>query len=267
MEAALRFVSEQTGLALLLLGVVLVLAAWVPYSLKLKGLTLGNPTQRWSKGVVSILGLALLIVGVYLSYAKANENPIFKPTIDEYLSYISLYGTQKECESGSCRLEYFSSGEFRTPWPTEARYVGRIKTSGRIDKFRSIPPFDVLNPEQYPNNPTYLEFAISPRPGSERALRAQTDLTITKTLLAAQGKVGAHLPYFAKKATMIVDFRTLGFTVTKQLSARLETAGGGGVQRTGLVDPVRWDFAEGKVVSVTATNIPANSSLVLVWGE
>ena len=267
MEHMLKFLTEQTGLALILLAVLLIAAAWITFSINLRWLTIRNPARRSGKIGLSIVGALVLLLGFYLTYTSAVDGPIWKPTVTEYLSYVSLHGDREMCEAGGCKLEFFISGEYRTPSFVEAKYIDRIKTSGRIEKFRSVPPYKILNPEQYPRNPTYLEFAIDPTRPSDRIIQGQAEVTIINKLTPEAGKVATHLPYDTRKASMIVDFRALKFQIMRQLSARIETVHTDGIQRTGVIDPVRRDFANGLVVSVSGKDIPAGSSLVLVWGE
>jgi hypothetical protein len=65
---------------------------------------------------------------------------------------------------------------------------------------------------------------------------------------------------------MVVAFRPLGFRVTEQLTAIVESEGRGGIQRTGRIDPIRRDFSNGYLITVSARDIPANSNLILKWG-
>ncbi|UYN96670.1 MAG: hypothetical protein KIT25_06995 [Enhydrobacter sp.] len=264
MDTALKFVSEQTGLALLLLGVGILVAAWLP--IQLGTFSLQPPTTS-GKIVLSAVGALVVFLGLYLFLEAAPGGPVLKPTIIDHTTHVVLHGNEAPCRAGQCRVRYFITGEFRTPPFSEARFVDRIKTGGRIDSFETVPPYDNLIPNQFPGNPTFLQFAIKPQKPGGRVLVAQAELTLLNVLSPERGKIGAHLPYYTRKATMIVDFRALGFKPTKQVKGHIETPVEGGVQRTGFIYPTRLDFSGGLVISLQASDIPAESSFVLTWGD
>lgn len=267
MTEILKFALENVPATVVAFGVIVLAITWIPFTFTKRGVTVSNPVKTTARVVLSVLGTGLLGVGIYLLITPREDIEITRPTITEYYGYTSLHGGPLECGIGQCEMRSLGSVVFRTPKGTEAKYVGRIKVGGAIKSFRTQPPHVVQNPNSFPGNPTLLDFAISPRAAGERVLHAQGELLAVNKLSAENGKVGHHLPYDTKLATVIVDFRTLGFKLAKQVSVTIETPNRDGQLLTGYLEPIRREFSDGQVILISAREVPANSSVIVSWGQ
>jgi hypothetical protein len=267
MAELLKAALENVPGAAVLIGIVLIAVTWIPFSVQKRGITVSNPVRITARVFLSGLGVVLIAGGVYLIITPRDDIEITQPTISEYYGYTSLGGSQSDCASGRCEMRSFGSVVFRTPKGVEARYIGRIKSGGAIKSFRTQPPHTVQNPNSYPGNPTLLDFAINPRSSGDRVLNAQGDLLVLQKITTTNGKVGHHLPYLTRLATVIVDFRPLGFEISRQVSVTVETTNSAGQLVPGLIEPVRREFADGKVILLTARDVPAGSSVIVGWGQ
>lgn len=268
MKDVLDFVSGNFYIALCLIGVAIAVLPWLPFRVSIGGFTASQPKTMSAKVVLCAIGVVLIGVAALLAHRQISRPEVLtEPTITQYFSYVTLEGSLNECSSGKCLMNYYTSGTFETPPGIPARYVGRVKTGGAIRKFHSDPEHEVLNKEQYPNNPTLLDFAISPQKPTDTSLKIQAELVIENKITPEQGKVGFHLPYHTNNIVAMIDFRHLGFKVTQQFAARIESKLDNGALITGYVDPVLRTFSEGTVVVLQASDLEAGSSLLLTWGN
>jgi hypothetical protein len=269
LKALLELFPSRAPYLLMLLGLAAVLAGVVPFKIDKGGWTVRNPTSRGSRALLLAIGLSVLAGSVYavIKIDDAEIARLAKKRVSSYFSYATISGTESDCLSGKCRLSFRDSAMVLAPKGQDVSYEGRVKTAGRIVFFNTTPRADILNPEQYPANPTYVEFRIRPASSTDRQLQAQGEAVIENTFSATKGKVGPHLPYFTEYAVFVLDLRALNFKIQAQVEPKIETRRQDGSLVSGYVVPRINVFEDGKVFVVTATNVDAGSSLYVSWGQ
>jgi hypothetical protein len=253
----------------MLLGVVAVLAAIIPFRIDRDGWTLRNPTTKGARAGLFTVGLLILATSVYAvtQVDDAELARLSKKRVSSYFSYVTITGTETDCLAGRCRLAFRDSALILAPKGQDVSYEGRVKTSGKIVSFNTSPRADILNAEQYPANPTYVEFRIRPASPDDRLLEAKGEAVIERSFSATNGKVGPHLPYFTEYAVFVLDLRSLGFKIQSQVEPKIETRRSDGSLVSGYVNPRLNVFENGRVFVITATNVAAGSSLYVSWGQ
>jgi hypothetical protein len=147
-----------------------------------------------------------------------------------------------------------------------ARYEDRIKCSLGILKVETVPAFTTRNPLQYPDNPTLLELAIEPIPSSSRTLFARGMANIRGgPRMDEKGKVGPHIPYFAQNVFVVIDYSRISKEPLPHMRPELESMDEKkGIRQFGSPDPEMRVWGEG-LATITATNVPKDSEVVLRW--
>lgn len=269
LKALLELLSTRAPYFALPVGLLLMVASLVPFRFQRAGWVLRNPTawtSRLALGLVGALVFALGLFGAFKVDSVAIEKLATK-RLASYFSYITISGAESDCESGKCLLTFRDSTLVLAPKGTEASYEGRVKTGGRITSFSTIPRAEILNPEQFPANPTLAEFRIRPARSSDTQLQAQGEAVIETKFSAAAGKVGPHLPYSTDYVVVVVDMRAMQFSLRSQIVPKIETRREDGTQISGYVTPTMNVFEGGKVVVLTAREVAAGSSVYITWGQ
>ncbi len=210
--------------------------------------------------------VSLIAIGVLLVPTRSVISKMLDPEQDEivyYTAYVSVEGDEETCAKGECALRYKVAGLFRAAAGKKARYVDRVKTNGRIESLVTVPAHVVLNPGQYPANPTYMEFAI---PAQSNTVEPRAELVLRKSMTPQVGKIGLHLPYRTKALSVMVDLTRLGFQPNGQISASTEVLRDDGVSDAGS-DLAFKSFQNGKFLITTARELPPRTSIVIKWGE
>ena len=265
------YVIEKLPYFLGVVGVLLLVAAVLKFSIQKAGVHVQSPNLG-GRVILGILG-ALLIgvaVGLYVVQAKKLDlgpRPPAPKFLSEYYSYISVAGSEADCRSAKCQVRYFDTATVKTTDGSEAKFVGRIKAKTQIIKLVTTPRYTILNPEQYPENPTLLEFAIPPLKKTDTVLQAHGEALIENEYTPERGKIGPFLPYYAENVVVVVDLRGLDFTLKSNLQARIEARRADGTSVSGHIEPKLRLFADGRVAVISAQNLPAQSSVLLFWGE
>jgi hypothetical protein len=268
LKALLELFPSRAPYLFILLGVATLLAAIVPFRIEKAGWALRNPSSRGARAALLAVGLCILAASLYAATRvdDAELSRLAKKRVSSYFSYVTISGTEADCVAGRCRLVFRDSALILAPKGEDASYEGRVKTSGRIVAFSTSPRADILNPEQYPANPTYVEFRIRAASPDDRQLEAKGEAVIERAFSPTSGKVGPHLPYFTEYAVFVLDLRSLGFKIQSQVEPKIETRRSDGSLISGYVNPRLNVFEDGKVFVVTATNVAAGSSLYVSWG-
>lgn len=269
LKALLELFPSRAPYLLMLVGLAAMLAGLVPFRIDKGGWAIRNPTTKASRALLLGIGLAIFAGSVFavIKVDDAELARLAKKRVSSYFSYATISGTESDCAAGKCRLSFRDSAFVLAPKGQDASYEGRVKTAGRIVSFSTTPRADILNPEQYPANPTYVEFRIRPANAADRELQAQGEAVIENTFSATKGKVGPHLPYFTEYAVFVLDLRALNFKIQAQVEPKIETRRQDGSLVSGYVVPRMNVFENGKVFVVTATNMDAGSSLYVSWGQ
>lgn len=269
LKALLELFPSRAPYLFMLLGVVVVLAGVIPFRIDKAGWTVRNPTTARARGLLLAIGLSILAASIYavIKVDDAEIARLAKKRVSSYFSYATISGTEADCNAGKCRLSFRDSAFVLAPKGEDVSYEGRAKTAGRIVSFSTTPRADILNPEQYPSNPTYVEFRIRPASPDDRQLQAQGEVVIENTFSATKGKVGPHLPYFTEYAVFVLDLRALDFKLQAQVEPKIETRRHDGSLVSGYVTPRMNVFENGKVFVITAANVAAGSSVYVSWGQ
>ena len=269
LKALLELFPTRAPYLFVMLGVVIVLAGILPFNFEKGGWKIQNPRTWSSRLILSLLGSIIVGASMYAA-AKTDDaeiSRISKKRIASYFSYITITGTESDCSAGKCILSFRDSALVLAPKGKDVSYEGRAKTGGRIISFETIPRATILNPEQYPGNPTYLEFRIPPASSGDRQLRAQGEIVIETKFSALKGKVGPHLPYLTDYVVVVIDMRALNFKIQAQVEPKLEIKREDGSQVSGYDVPRLNVFEDGKVFVLTAKDVEANSSVYISWGK
>jgi hypothetical protein len=221
---------------------------------------------RWVFATVLAVGIFSGLSLAMQHYLNLDIDLYSQKTLKYYSSYVTLAGTSEECRRAKCRITYHDSAFLVGPRGAELSYEGRAMTSGRILSMRTSPPYEVMNPNQWPDNPTVLMFKISPASRKDRILQATGELLAEATFSSESGKVGPHLPYDARYVVFVLDLRGLGFEL-RNLEPQIETRRYDGKLLAGYASPRMTLLENGKIVVVTASNLPAGSSVYVKWGQ
>ena len=240
-----------------------------------------KPNRRLQKGGF----LALIGLLIPLAIALVQYGPTWKefmrdslqdggPTgrkLSYYIAYLTLEDIPDAiADQPNVRLIYNVSAQMYANDSAKLFYTDRIQASKGIDYAKSSPPLTILNTTQYPdNNRALLEFRIDPVERNLKKFEFDGIASMKILLEAEKGKFGPHIPINADMVSLRVDFsRLTKFQIPKDISARVE----GRNQQGGLQYNVRpvitnnW-MKDNKTFSVVATNLPDDSSVVLVWGD
>lgn len=269
LKALLELFPSRAPYLFILLGVVAVLASIVPFRVDKAGWSLRNPRGRGDRVGLFSVGILVLAASIYAVTRTddAELARLSKKRVSSYFSYVTISGTESDCLAGRCRLAFRDSALVLAPKGQDVSYEGRVKTSGKIVAFSTSPRADILNPEQYPANPTYVEFRIRPASPEDRQLEAKGEVVVERTRSATNGKVGPHLPYFTEYAVFVLDLKPLGFKIQAQVEPKIETRRSDGSLVSGYINPRLNVFEDGRVFVVTATNVAPGSSLYVLWGS
>ncbi|MGE3916816.1 MAG: hypothetical protein AB7F78_14085 [Hyphomicrobiaceae bacterium] len=183
-----------------------------------------------------------------------------------YSSHVVLSGTEEECRQTRCRISYHDTAFLSGPKGADLSYEGRAMTSGRIISMKTNPPHEIMNPNQWPDNPTVLMFRIPPASAGDRVLQIAGELQAEATFSAESGKVGPHFPYDTRYAVFLLDIRGLRFEL-KNLEAQIEVRRDDGKLVAGYSSPKLTILEDGKLILATASNLVAGSSLYVKWGK
>lgn len=269
LKALLEILPSRLPYVSFIIGLLFLTIGLLPFKIIRSGWEIKSPSTKVSRLITIVLGILLTCLSLYiiiiaddLELSRAS-----KKRLAYYFSYVTLTGTESECRDGKCRILYHDSALVVSPYGKDCSYSGRIKSSGNILYFKSKPMHEILNPEQYPNNPAYLEFRIRPANQSDRKLMVQGEAAIETKLSANKGKIGPHLPYDADHVVFILDFRGLDFKIQKQIEPKIETKRDDSTLLSGYQDPRLSIFEDGNVFVLTASNVLAGSSVYLSWGQ
>lgn len=269
LKALLELFPSRAPYLFMLVGVAAILAGVVPFKIDKGGWTIRNPTTKAARSLLLVVGLLIAAGSLYavIRIDDAEIARLSKKRITSHFSYATISGTEADCSAGKCRLSFRNSAFVVAPQGQDVSYEDRVKTAGRILSFSTTPRADILNPEQYPGNPTYVEFRIRPASPDDRHLQAQGEAVIENTFSASKGKVGPHFPYFTEYAVFVLDLRALDFKLQAQVEPKIETRRKDGSLVSGYIVPRMSVFEGGKVFVLTATDVAAGSSLYVSWGQ
>lgn len=269
LKALLELLPSRLPYIFILFGIVAVIAALVPFRIDKAGWTIRNPSTGAARFGLLSIG-AVTAGGSLYAVTQVDDTEIArlsKKRISSFFSYVTISGTEADCAAGRCRLAFRNSVLVVAPKGQDVSYEDRVKTSGRIVEFNTSPRADILNPEQFPGNPTYVEYRIRPSSPEDRQLEAKGEAVIERAFSAKSGKVGPHLPYFTEYAVFVLDTNSLGFKIESQIEPKIETRRQDGSLVSGYVNPRLNVFEDGRVFVITARNLAAGSSLYVTWGK
>jgi hypothetical protein len=269
LKALLELFPSRAPYIFMLFGIVVVVTAIVPFRIDKAGWTVRNPTTKGARLSLFAIGILILATSVFtvIRVDDAELSRLGQKRVSSYFSYVTISGTEADCLAGRCRLAFRDSALVLAPKGQDVSYEGRVKTSGKIVSFSTSPRADILNPEQYPANPTYLEFRIRPASPEDRQLEAKGEAVIEREFSPTNGKVGPHLPYSTEYAVFVLDLRALGFKIQSQVEPKIETRRSDGSLVSGYINPRLSIFEDGRIFVITATNVAAGSSLYVSWGQ
>jgi Putative serine esterase (DUF676) len=220
---------------------------------------------RWI-AMVLILAIMFVILGSIVPFQVSFAWDARK-IIKNYSSTVTLSGSEADCDAGKCIIAFHESAFVVAPRGQEATYEGRAKTSGRIISIQSEPPLDILNPNQFPGNPTYVQFRIRPSTDDRQVLQASGELIIQQKVTASGGKIGPHFPYYAESVVFMIDLRNLAFDLKSPIEIKIESQSTDGRLLPGYFSPKINYYENGKFMVITARGMPAESSIYAVWGN
>lgn len=254
---------------LLLVAIILALIGLIPFRFAREGLHIQSPTKMSTKAILVIFGLLIFYGSIewIITTDEIALAKLSKKHLTSLFAYVVIGGSEDECKANRCRISFHQSILLTSPKGQVARYEDRVKAGGRIISFNTIPMPVILNPEQYPANPTLVEYRINPASDDDRLLQAQGEAIIETAITANNGKVGPHIPYDTDSVTFILDLRTLKFKLSNILEPKIETKRSDGVLASGYRSPAMSVFENGQVIVLTAANVPADSSVYLKWGN
>jgi TIR domain len=226
----------------------------------------------WYALIIAIIAtLSLLAWLLYVNNAEkrkaASTSHLSEPTLRTYFDYITLQPRLGPIGSTNCHVTHHVALRFEVPEGQQAIYQGRIQSLGRTE-LDSNPSCDVLNWNQWYGNPTFLKFSIEekPQPGSildiEAVAYEDTDVALE------QAKIGSHLPYRTEYAVVIIDYSRMKFgTPPNDIRGQLEFRGPDGRDQTENLSPVLHPKVQDSTVTLMRHNLPAESSIILRWGD
>lgn len=167
------------------------------------------------------------------------------------------------------RAYFHVTAEVETSKTEDLYYQDRVKSGGAVEYIKSIPNHTVLNPTQWPENPTYLEYRINPFKSGLTKFDVNGIGSLKIFLDKDKAKFGPHIPENTDFALMSVDFSRLkGFELPSDFSAQVEGRDASGSLQYGAGPAqVRNWYKVNKTVTVIARNLPKDSSLLLIWGD
>jgi len=204
--------------------------------------------------------------GIFSSTPQTSSKPsVVEPTMRTYFDYITLEPGQYPAGM-NCHVIHHVALLFEAPEGQQAVYRGRIKSRGRTE-LDSNPSHIVRNPDQWRDNPTYLEFSIQdkPQPGSSLDIEAvaSEDTIITREL----GWIGSHLPYRTEYAVIIIDYSQMKFNnFPRDVQGLVEFRGADGSNHTENLNEILHPRVQDDTIILMRRNLPAESSIVLKWG-
>lgn len=270
MSELFKYLEAHFGPTLILAGVILAAFALLRASVKVGQSSVSSPNTGAGRVVATILGCLIAASGGFLMFAKPVEGAqqaFSKQRLRHYTAYISVEGDGDACLAGRCILRYYISGLLEAPPGANLRYVDRAKTAGKILSLVSKPRATILNPEQWPANPTYLEYAIDPPSPDDKQMRVHAEFVLEKRMGSEEGKIGLHVADECDDLTVIVDFRKAGFKPTRIVQPQIEARAQNGVAQTGLVAPIMTVWNDDNILMLLASDLKAESSVVLQWGN
>lgn len=167
MQEVLKYVEANFGPVLILVGIASGALAWLRATIRIGQSTLSSPTTKGGRVGAASMGVAIATLGCFwvlqpTAFGRSPwESASSGQRLRHYMAYVSVEGEQGSCAAGKCILRYYVSGLTEAA-SGHVRYIDRIKTAGRIVSLNSKPRSTILNPEQWPANPTFLEYAIEP---------------------------------------------------------------------------------------------------------
>jgi hypothetical protein len=265
--------------ALILLGIIVAVFIWLPFRVSVKWFTLTQPRQLRHRLLVFILGVLILASGVYLFAQGFNKSTLSEPTLHSYFAYITLapidpptgFPTPTVVPSPkvppNCHIIYHVALRFEVPEGQQAVYVDRITSGGGGIGLDSNPSRDVLNNNQWPGNPTRLDFKIEEKQQPSRFLDIEAVAFLDTVVTRERAKIGPHLPYRAEFVVVIVDYSRMKFSPPpSDIWGQLEFLGPDGVSRTEKLGVVSHPDAKDGTVTLVGRNLPAESHLLIRWG-
>ena len=193
LKALLELLPTRAPYFALPVGLIFLAASLIPFRVEKGGWILRNPTAMGSRVSLAFVGVFVFGLGLFTATQAdtAAIDRLATKRLASYFSYITISGTESDCEAGRCMLTFRDSTLVLAPKGQKASFEGRVKTGGRIISFGTIPRADILNPEQYPANPTLVEYRINPASSKDTQLQAQGEALIETKFSASKGKVWA----------------------------------------------------------------------------
>lgn len=260
-------------IVLMLVGVTAILN-WLPFGRGVKWLTIIQPNRLRYRVLVCILGVFILASGVYVYKSTVSE-----PTLRSYFAYITLTPIEKPAGSvnpaaspdpkePNCHVTYHVSIRFETSVGEQAVYVDRVKSGGGGTYLESTPIHDVLYPIQWPANSTLLDFKIEEKQRPSRFLDIEAVALLDTRVTYELAKIGPHLPYYTDYVVVVVDYSRMKFpSAPNDIWAQIEFPGPGGINQTKAIDPVAHPKAADGTITVVGRDLPANSNILIRWGQ
>lgn len=217
--------------------------------------------------VVTVLLLLLLVAGTLvrsdtLESASVDIGLTRAVQLDELGFHITA--EPGGCPGNNCTLRILADARVRFPRGHKRIAKDRIKTAGAVTRIDIRPKTTILNPLEWPDNPTYAQYAVSFGDAPVRT-RAHGEVILTTPVTNQEGKIGAHTPYYAQELSMVIDLRPAGLRPAGQVSAFVAASVDGVLDRTNHeVDLSTW--ANGQVIMAFAAGIPKDASLIVTWG-
>ncbi|SEP79061.1 hypothetical protein [Nitrosomonas ureae] len=237
--------------------------------------------NRIIAGVVASIGAILLAIiqfgPAWLPYLKEtffDSEKSVKAKDSKKLNYYITNIILENIDSAkpgepNIRAYFHITAEVETSKTQDLYYEDRVKTGGAIEYIKSIPSHTVLNPTQWPENPTYLEYRINPLKSGLTKFDVNGIGSLKIFLDKNKAKFGPHIPENTDFALMTVDFSRLkDFDLPSDFSAQVEgrDADGSLQYGTGPAQLRNW-YKVNKTVTIIARNLPKGSSLLFIWGE
>ena len=224
----------------------------------------------WIIGAVVILPVLAWLI--YYANTSANikaesKAGLSRETTRVYFDYITLAPMDKPTHNTNCLVTHHVALRFEVPEGQKAVYRGRVKSRDGT-ALDSNPSFELLNTTEWNGNPSLLEFSIEEKPVGSSTLDIEA-VAYSDTMVTIDGaKVASHFPYFTEYAVVTFDYSRMKFTdPLRNLRARLEFRGPRGEFQTENLTPIPHLGIEDKTITVMHRNLPADSNIVLRWGD